>query len=132
MVVKAAKRFLKYVAIGASTFAFDLALLYIFTDMLKWNYIIATGAAFTVAISINYLFSRHYVFKGSLASIHKGYFAFMAIASIGIAIAMLGMRILVEIFHMEFLDSRVIIAAVVGIWNYIINLYVNFEVAGKY
>jgi lipid-A-disaccharide synthase-like uncharacterized protein len=49
----------------------------------------------------------------------------------GIAIAMWGMSILVGILHMEFLDSRVIIAAIVGIWNYIINLYVNFRVSDK-
>jgi putative flippase GtrA len=125
------KRFLKYMVIGVSTFAIDLFLLYIFTDLFNWNYIISTGAAFTVAISINYFFSRHYVFHGTLTSIHKGYFTFMAIASMGIAIAMWGMEILVGIFHMEFLDSRVIIAAIVGIWNYIINLYVNFRVSDK-
>jgi len=126
------KRFLKYVVIGVSTFIFDLILLYICTDILKINYILATGIAFTIAISVNYFFSRHFVFKGTLRAIHTGYFAFMAIASIGVGIAMLGMAILVGVFHFEFLDSRIIIAAIVGIWNYLINLFVNFKVAGKF
>lgn len=123
-------RFLKYVIVGVSTFIFDLLLLYIFIDIFLWNYVIATGVAFTVAISVNYFFSRRYVFKETLRSFYAGYVAFMVIASIGIGIAMLGMVLMVGVFHFHLLDSRIIIAGVVGIWNYLINLYFNFKVAG--
>ncbi|MEI6480292.1 MAG: GtrA family protein [bacterium] len=125
------QRFMKYGIVGVSTFAFDLLLLYVFTDFFSWNYIISTGIAFTIAISINYFFSRRFVFSGTLKSIHKGYFAFMSIACVGIIVAMLGMAILVGVFHFKFLNSRIIIAGVVGVWNYLMNLYVNFKVAGK-
>jgi putative flippase GtrA len=128
---RALKRFLKYTVIGVSTFAFDLALLYLFTDLFAWHYIISTGAAFTVAISVNYFLSRKYVFKGTLKSIGKGYIAFMSIACLGVFLAMAGMELFVGILHFEFLHSRVIIAAIVGIWNYLMNLYVNFKVGDK-
>ena len=128
---KGLKRFMKYGMIGFSTFAFDLLLLYIFIDFFSWNYIIATGTAFITAVSINYFFSRRFVFGGTLRSIHKGYFAFMSIACVGVLVAMSGMAILVGIFHFEFLISRIIIAGIVGVWNYLMNLYVNFKVVGK-
>ena len=118
-------RFLKYVIVGVSTFVFDLVLLCIFIDIFLWNYVIATGVAFTVAVSVNYLFSRRYVFKGTSRSFYAGYVAFMVIASIGIGIAMLGMALMVGTLHFHILDSRIIIAGVVGVWNYLINLYFN-------
>src|SRR5271168_2766642 len=96
---KSFKRFLKYSSIGISTFAFDLLLLYFFTDYLQWNYVIATGVAFAMAISINYYFSRLLVFRGTLKSIHAGYLGFMTIACIGIVVAMVGMSVLVGIVH---------------------------------
>jgi len=121
-------RFLKYVLVGVSTFIFDLVLLYIFIDIFLWNYVIATGAAFAVAVSVNYFFSRRYVFKGTLRSFYTGYVAFMVIASMGIGLAMLGMALMVGVFNFRILDSRVVIAGVVGIWNYLMNLYVNLKV----
>jgi putative flippase GtrA len=125
-------RFFKYVIVGVSTFIFDLVLLSIFIDIFLWNYVLATGAAFTIAISVNYFFSRRYVFKETLRSFYAGYVAFMVIASIGIGIAMLGMALMVGVFNFHILDSRIIIAGVVGIWNYLINLYFNFKVADKH
>ena len=124
-------RFLKYVIVGVSTFIFDLVLLYIFIDIFLWNYIIATGAAFALAISVNYFFSRRYVFKGTLRSFYAGYIAFMVIASAGIGIAMLGMVLIVGVFHFHIWDARIIIAGVVGIWNYLMNLYVNLKVVDE-
>jgi len=121
-------RFLKYVIVGVSTFIFDLVLLYIFTDIFFWNYVIATGVAFAVAVSVNYFFSRRYVFKETLKSFCAGYVAFMVIASMGIGIAMLGMASMVGIFNFRILDSRIVIAGVVGIWNYLMNLYFNLKV----
>ncbi len=84
--------------------------------------------AFALAISVNYFFSRRYVFKGTLRSFYAGYVAFMIIASAGIGLAMLGMALMVGVFDFRILDSRVIIAGVVGIWNYLMNLYVNLKV----
>lgn len=121
-------RFFKYVIVGVSTFIFDLILLYIFIDIFLWDYVIATGAAFTVAVSINYFFSRRYVFKETLKSFYAGYVAFMVIASMGIGIAMLGMALMVGIFNFRILDSRIVIAGVVGVWNYLMNLYFNLKV----
>jgi putative flippase GtrA len=126
---KGIKRFIKYSIVGITTFAFDLLLLYFLIDFFLWNYILATGIAFTIAVSINYFFSRHFVFKGTLKSVHAGYFGFMSIACIGILIAMIGMWVFVDVLYIEYLYARIIIAIIVGIWNYIMNLYVNFKVA---
>lgn len=126
------ERIMKYVAVGGLTFALDLLLLYAFIDWLLWNYILATGLAFAIAVSINYVLDRRWVFTGTLRSVQAGYFIFMAIACIGAVIAMAGMSILVGVYHLHYLYARVAIASMVGLWNYLMNLYVNFKVAGKH
>lgn len=55
----------------------------------------------------------------------------MVIASLGIGIAMLGMALMVGTFNFRILDSRIIIAGVVGIWNYLMNLYVNLKIVDE-
>lgn len=126
------KRFFKYSSIGVSTFAFDLLLLYIFTDVAKINYIVAAGAAFVVAVSLNYFLSRKYVFKGSARTVRSGYVNFLSIALVGLLLVIGGMYVLVSVFDFNYLLSRIGIAGLTGFWNYLINLFINFDVAGKH
>ena len=125
-------RFLKYASVGGSTFLFDLLLLYVFIDYFKIYYVLATAMAFGVAVSINYFASRRFVFKGTLRAVHEGYGIFILIALAGLG-AVTGLMILfVEVFHLHYIPARVITAGIVGMWNYFMNLYVNFKVAGKH
>src|SRR5262245_47071048 len=128
---KALLRLSRYSVVGVSTFLFDLLLLYVLTDFLLWNYLVSAATAFTIAVTVNYVLSRHYVFKGTLRSVGSGYAAFLAIAGAGLATITVLMALFVEVFHWNYLWSRVFIAAIVGMWNYLMNLYVNFKVAGK-
>jgi hypothetical protein len=41
------------------------------------------------------------------------------------------MWLLVGVLGWGFLAARVAVAALTGFWNYLMNLYVNFRVAGK-
>ena len=124
-------RFLKYSSVGVSTFLFDLFLLYFFIDFLKIYYVYATATAFGIAVSINYVLSRRFVFHGTLRSAHAGYVIFILIALVGLGSVTGLMVFFVEVLHMNYFPSRIIIAGMVGMWNYLMNLYVNFKVAGK-
>ena len=128
---KALRRFYRYLTTGVSTFIFDLALLFWMIDCLKINYVLSTGVAFFIAISINYFISRRFVFKNTLRSVHEGYALFVVIAGIGMVAVMCFMSILVGVFQWHYLIARILIACFVGFWNYLMNLYVNFKVAGK-
>ena len=128
---KSLARFLRYSSIGVSTFAIDLLLLFIFTDILSIHYIISAGLAFLLAVSMNYSLSRRFVFVGSERSLRSGYILFMIITGVGLVFVMTLMYIFVDIFNYNYLVSRVVIAGIVGMWNYLMNLYFNFRVAGK-
>lgn len=122
------RRFLKYTAIGISTFGVDLLLLFLFADIFSFNYLFAAGCAYVVAISINYLLSRKYVFDGTLRSAHAGYAIFLSIAIIGLLIVTGCMYVLVSAYGLNLFASRILVAGIVGVWNYVMNLYVNFQV----
>lgn len=123
-------RFLRYGGVGVGTFLFDLALLFILTDFWNVQYIIATGVAFLFAVSLNYFISRATVFHESKRPIERGYVNFLFFALVGMLLSMLGMYVLVSVFAFYYIYARIAVAAFVGMWNYLINLYVNFKVAG--
>ena len=125
-------RFFKYSSIGVSTFLFDLLLLYVLADIFHVNYLIATGVAFLIAVSINFYFSRRFVFKESEQKPIRGYSNFLIIAGTGLLFIELLMILSVEILGFHYLPSRIVVAGIIGMWNYLMNLFVNFKVAGKH
>lgn len=121
------KRFLHYSLFGFATFLIDTLLLYILKEFFDVNYLIATSAGFTVGVSINYLLSRHYVFVGSTRGYKSGYGYFFLIAGLGLFFITSSMYVMVSFWEFNYLFSRVLIAAIVGIWNYSMNLFFNFK-----
>lgn len=125
-------RFLKYTLVGVSTFLFDLALLFVLVDVLGTDPVIAAGLAFVIAVSINFLISRVFVFKGSTQGFKRGYVNFIIIALIGLLIVTAGMYVMTVLLSVNYLFARVVVAGFTGCWNYLMNLFVNFKVAGKH
>jgi putative flippase GtrA len=125
-------RFVQYSTIGGGTFLFDLLLLFLFIDILGIHYLTGVAIAFLIAISCNYVLSRKYIFYSTKRSHAAGYTNFVIIAGVGLCFVTLSMFVMVDILDQHHLVSRVIVAAVTGIWNYLMNLFVNFKVAGNY
>lgn len=129
---KSVLRFLRYALVGGSTLAFDLLLLYVLTTYIGIPYYIATPGAFLVAVSINYLISRTFVFRGTARSHHVGYAVFIGMALVGATITTAGVTALVTYMHLYFLVARVLVSVLVGMGNYLFNLFFNFKVAGNH
>lgn len=129
---RALLRFLKYTAVGGSTFAFDLLLIWVLTEFLGVPYYVSTALGFLVAVSINYFLSRKYVFKGTNRKVHHGYAYFIAIACGGAAVVTGSVTFLVATLALHYLVARIFVACVVGICNYLFNLHLNFKVAGHH
>jgi putative flippase GtrA len=125
-------RFARYAVVGVSTLAFDLLLLAALTQLLHVPYYFGTPFAFLVAVSINYAISRTFVFRGSDRPMHHSYAYFILIAAAGALFITGGVYLLVTYAHLYYLVARIAIAGVVGLFNYLTNLYWNFRVAGKH
>jgi putative flippase GtrA len=93
-------------------------------------YYIATPCSFLIAVSGNYLLSRRFVFKGTQRSWHRGYIYFAVVALLGAGVTTILMIGLVSWLGVYFLVARTIVAGLVGMANYLFNLYVNFKVVG--
>jgi len=128
----AVERFLKYLSVGLSTFILDLVVLFMLVDVWLLQQVWAAGIAFMIAVSINYWLSRRYVFKGTLRSVKTGYLNFIFIAFFGLLVVLGGMYWMTIILGWNYLLARTIVAILTGFWNYLMNLFVNFEVAGKH
>ena len=125
-------RFSRYFAIGASTFLLDLAMLYVAVSMLSIALYVATPCSFLIAVSINYAFSRHIVFSKTNRTWNEGYTLFIVAALLGAVVTTSVVTTLVTYAGFYYLVARVIAAGIVGMGNYLFNLYFNFKVAGKH
>lgn len=125
---KSLLRLARYCVVGVSTFVFDLGILTYLTKFLAMNPVSAAGIAFFIAITVNYVWSRQYVFHESLEPNHITYSNFIIVAVAGMVLTMGGMHVLVVTGGMHYLYARMALAGFVGIFTYITNLYFNFKV----
>ena len=126
------RRFLRYSCVGVGTFALDLCMLYTLTTYAHFAYYIATPVAFFVGVSFNYAISRKVVFKGTQRSWHGGYAHFIIIALIGMLLTTTSVVLLVQCGRLQYLIARILVAGVIGVGNYLLNLYWNFKVVGQH
>jgi len=129
---KGTLRFFRYVSVGVSTFLFDMLLLYIATTLLGVPYYISTPIAFLIAMTINYLISRRFVFTGTERKIHHGYMYYVVLGVSAASVITGLVTILVEHVGFNYLVARTIVSGLVGIFGYLFNLYFNFKVVGKH
>lgn len=125
-------RFLRYAIVGVGTLALDLCMLYIAVSVFGIPYYLATPSTFLIAVSCNYAISRSFVFKGTERSWHIGYAYFALVAIVGASVTTGLVALLVTTFGLFYLAARVVVAGIIGIGNYLFNLYFNFDVAGKH
>lgn len=126
------RRFLRYIAISGTTFVFDLAILWMFIELLNIHYLVATALALLIAVSFNYVVSRRWVFQLTERKFSHGYFYFIKFALFGMAATTGLMWVVTTYTPWHFLLARSLVAVVVGSTNYVANLYLNFKVAGKH
>ncbi len=128
---RALARFLRYTCVGGGTFTLDLSMLCLFTEIFDLPTVFSAGLAFLIAVSLNYFISRKIVFKGTSREIKQGYIGFLIIAGTGLVIVSGGMYLMVDRFRWQYLISRILVSLITGVWNYLLNLHINFKVAGK-
>ena len=125
-------RFLRYASVGISTLLFDLGMLYVAVSIFGLPVYIATPLTFLIAVSCNYALSRRYVFQKTERGWIHGYGYFAIVAIIGALVTTTLVEALVTYAGLFYLIARVLVAGIVGIGNYLFNLYLNFKVVGKH
>lgn len=129
---RSVRRFLSYSVVGGTTFAFDLALLFVLTEFGQVPLSLSTPLAFLIAVSGNYLLSRKFVFRKTARQHPSGYSLFIGMALLGALMITAAVSFLVSYFALSYLIARILVAGFVGVVNYLFNLYINFRVAGTH
>ena len=121
------KKSLGYFAVSASTFALDMTLLTLLKNLTSIKVFILAGCTYFIAITLDYLLLRVFVYKNSIRSNYKGYFYFLIIALSGSGMVSIVMYYFVEVLGYYYLLVRPLFAIILGIWNYTLNTSLNFR-----
>lgn len=127
----ALRRFFRYSIVGVSTFAIDLAILWVLIDFFEVNLFLAAAIGFLIGVSINYAVSRVWVYQGTNRSFTRGYVYFLILALVGVGATILLMWLLTAFTNLHYITVRVIVAGFVGLSTYLLNLHLNFRVVGE-
>jgi putative flippase GtrA len=112
------------------TFVLDLGLLALLVRSAHVSYLPATIVSFLVANGLSYFLARRLVFSETRRGVGTGLLYFLVIASLSAAALAPLMWLLVGVLHFGVIVSRIGVASVVGVGGYLLNLMLNFRVAG--
>lgn len=125
-VIGICKRFCHYSLVGGSTYAFDLALIFLFRSIIGLPDWLSVALGFIIAVSVNFLLSYFWVYRGTKQTKTKGYLIFVGLAFAGLVIVVNGTLFLTSL-GLGLYIARTIVGGLVGSTNFFINTFFNFK-----
>ena len=128
--------FFRYLLVGGSAFVVDFGVLYLtktflFCGIGITGVYIATALGFTAGLVYNYILSMIFVFKRAKEKTQgktvRAFLVFSLIGVIGLGITELGMYLGVQLLDFHYLIVKVVMAAIVLMWNYLARKFLIFR-----
>lgn len=120
-------RFMRYTAVGGISTAFDFFLIWFFTSVLGFFYLLSGALGFSIAHSCNYIVNREINYKNTKRSLREGYAYFITFGLLGLGATLGLLAFFVEVTHVPYLLARILAAIIVGIASFVINTKVTFK-----
>ena len=117
----------QYSVVGIGTFILDLAIIYALTNTKTTSDTTALVIGFGTGITINYLLSYYWVYRGTKRHFLTGFIIFLTLAILGSVCIVFATHALISHFALPLLIARTIVAAAVGFCNFLINTFFNFR-----
>ena len=108
----------RYFFVAAGSFVMDYGFYFLLSYIFGVQYLIAAIAGFIAGTSTNYLISKYMVFQGEPQSRSVEVFLVFLISGIGLLWLELGLYLLTDIYGMHYLLSKLVMTAVVFLWNF--------------
>ena len=108
----------RYFFVAAGAFVMDYGFYFLLSYIFGVQYLIAAIAGFIAGTSTNYLISKYMVFQGEPQSRSVEVFLVFLISGIGLLWLELGIYLLTDIYGMHYLLSKLVMTAVVFLWNF--------------
>ena len=122
--------FFKYLVPGILTTALEVAALIFLLARIHTRgvwYIVAVGVTFVIGTTIQYIVVHRWVFRDSNREFKEGYLYFMLVATVGLILTLTLVIVFTYILRLPPIRARVMTAIIVGIWNFIANYFLSFE-----
>ena len=117
---KLIKQVLRFLVVGGTAFLIDFSALYILTEWLELDYLLANAISFTTSVIYNYILSTLWVFdtKRKKSKVWE-LILFILLSLVGLGINQGIMWITVEQASINYLLSKILATAFVMIFNFI-------------
>jgi putative flippase GtrA len=111
---------MKFVIVGGLSFVLDFIIYYVLTNFFSVYYLTAGFFSFTLSLIFNYLMSMKFVFKSKddLKKTHE-FIIFVSLSVMGLGLNLLCLYILVDLFKMNDLIAKVLVAGIVMVFNFV-------------
>lgn len=125
--IKLFREFFRYAVVGGIAFLADSGTLFVFKEFIlkggsEIELFLSTAAGFIAGLLINYILSLVFVFKHSenknSGKSAMGFIVFTVIGLIGLGLTELGMYVGVYLLNLHYILTKIIVAALVLVWNY--------------
>lgn len=123
--MKTRARFRKSVIAGGVAALVNLGGLWTLTTYAGWHYLASSAGAFTIALCVNYLLQRFWVFEGREQEAPVGQFArYALLVGTNFVLNLGGLYVLTDFLGLWYMASQFVVTLVLTI--------VNFAVADRY
>lgn len=111
---------MKFVIVGGLSFVLDFIIYYVLKNYFSVYYLIAGFFSFTLSLIFNYLMSMKFVFKSKddLKKTHE-FIIFVTLSVMGLGLNLLCLFILVDIYKMNDLIAKILVAGIVMFFNFV-------------
>ena len=111
---------IKFGVVGGTAFFIDYPLLLSFTDICGIWYLLSSFLSYSISTVFNYWASMKFVFKGK-EDMGKGkeFTIFVTLSLMGLGVNQVGMWGFVDGFGMDYKWAKIIVTAIVMVWNFI-------------
>lgn len=120
--------FFRYAVVGGIAFLVDSAVLSLLKELVlnkgsSIELFICTASGFVAGLITNYILSLVFVFKksenkGNAKSV-SGFIVFTVVGIVGLGLTELGMYVGVFLLNWHYLFTKILVAAIVLLWNYV-------------
>jgi putative flippase GtrA len=118
----------RYVIAAGGLFLIDVALFYFLAVFFNINYLFVNTTLFLFGSIINYILSYKWVFlESNIESHSRNIKVLILVLFFSLLLSNLQLYFYIEILNLEKLDSKLLSAAIVFIWNFIARKYFVFR-----
>lgn len=119
---------IKYIISGGTAAITELTLLYVLTEFLGIWYIYSVFIAFLFAFCISFLLQKFWTFQDkNIDKAHKQAIFYLLITITNLAINIVAIYILVEVFGLWYIFAQVLISGFIAISSFFIYKFVIFQ-----